>query len=906
MASAQLLAPVVLAVAVLTAGGVYWLWHRRKVRRHQREESWRELCLRLELALRSGDTRVGAGELPETHFVLHDTGSDWLVELPLAQPLLPPGMLLLSPDAPTLPPHLGMRPLEWDSASAPPGLRAWSVEGEGASGKVEAPPAFLEEAARAMQAHAPLRVEPLRLIQALRVGDLLSVKEAREAVRALDTTARGWLEVAERHGLPRVQSLPEPEPTRALPVAQEVQAPPPALRVPSSESERVRHDDSSPEIVVDFNSLPRATRERIVAGTRPGREALPILAERSFRGGFLWTVAVAGVGAFCLWLLYQLMRGGRGGPWWDQPELGILQITPTLFFCFAAGLILLFQGRWRKTLPFHPGRYVFPFDFVDATTRQLRIIPLRELADIQRKDHYESSYRSPQPHYSYTTLTLRFGFNDPTMLRFPDSRRIEKFEIHGQELADAQVQALRRAHAAFRSKAAARNEKNAHENDLFFELRRQPGGLEAFRDKGPAEDSGGGPLAQELPGRLRPSVLLFQAFMVSLVLGPSLWLARNYLGDEAAFEAAKKDSSGRELKRYADSQGRHAAEALQLGMQLSFQSCERTDTEECWKQFILLWPFSPRNEEVLRVRRPRAALKATPRTVATLKDFLNRYPASAEAVEVRERLLPEAAFRELPAGSVIALRRYRQWYPRSAVDARIQERLQVLFAAARTELLNQASPQNPQAVLFMSKLLTHMETSDSSVVPVGFRRQVAPSLQRADSLLGQAAQGQRDNHVAPVSAHFDAWSTERFEGHTVKALGNAFGQLFSGGMVTLVHGESLPEQTKDSDVTRPRIDIGYTVSWPGGLYKHGGRQFAGLQFDFDVSLRVPGAQPVRFSLQVKPPKAFPFHGSEPAPSHSAVYNALAQRAFDALSEKLGTAFFRADSKAFQALKQKAP
>lgn len=105
---------------------------------------------------------------------------------------------------------------------------------------------------------------------------------------------------------------------------------------------------------------------------------------------------------------------------------------------------------------------------------------------------------------------------------------------------------------------------------------------------------------------------------------------------------------------------------------------------------------------------------------------------------------------------------------------------------------------------------------------------------------------------------------------------------------------------------RPRIDIDYTVSWPGVTYKHGGRQFAGVQFDFDVSLRVPGAQPVRFSLQVKPPKAFPLLGSEPAPSHSAVYSAMSQRAFDTLSEKLGTAFFRADSKAFQALKQKAP
>ncbi len=218
---------VVLAVAVLAAGGVSLLRYRRGVGRQQRQGSWRELCLRLELTPQPGRSQVAKGELQNTDFYLHDTGADWLLELPLAHPLLPPGMVLTTPQAPRLPPRVSLRPLEWKAASLAPGMRAWSADPEQAFCQLEAPQAFHEEATRAMLAHAPLRVESRRFIQALRMGDLLSVSEVREAVRALHATARGWLEVAESHGLPRVQPL-QSQPPPALPDSQEVQAPQPS------------------------------------------------------------------------------------------------------------------------------------------------------------------------------------------------------------------------------------------------------------------------------------------------------------------------------------------------------------------------------------------------------------------------------------------------------------------------------------------------------------------------------------------------------------------------------------------------------------------------------------------------------------------------------------------------------
>jgi hypothetical protein len=229
LSSEPLLALGVLAIVVLGAAGATLLWHRRRVQLRRRQERWRELCLRLELAPRPGHARVAKGELQNTDYFLHDTGSDWLLELPLAQPLLPSDMVLLSSEAPMLPPRVRMRALEWEAASLAPGMRAWSVKlEESSSDKVQAPQAFAEAAARAMQAHAPLRVEPQRFIQALRLGDQLSATAVREAVRGLHATARGWLEVAERQGLPRIQALPEPQPEpQAPPPLPEPQLPPP-------------------------------------------------------------------------------------------------------------------------------------------------------------------------------------------------------------------------------------------------------------------------------------------------------------------------------------------------------------------------------------------------------------------------------------------------------------------------------------------------------------------------------------------------------------------------------------------------------------------------------------------------------------------------------------------------------
>jgi hypothetical protein len=198
-----------LAALALLVGGAYLGASRLRARRRpQREALWRELCLRLELIADPANSHSAKGQLQGTDFALHDTGSDWLVELPLAQPLLPSAVILLPAKDWRLRPRYKLRPLQWPPARPPPGPFAWYVNHQVPPSSVEAPDAFLEELAHPGEALSPLRVEPRRLVHALPAGSPPTLYDVRDAVRALESTARRWLDTVARHGLPRVKELP--------------------------------------------------------------------------------------------------------------------------------------------------------------------------------------------------------------------------------------------------------------------------------------------------------------------------------------------------------------------------------------------------------------------------------------------------------------------------------------------------------------------------------------------------------------------------------------------------------------------------------------------------------------------------------------------------------------------------
>jgi hypothetical protein len=196
-------------VVALAVAAVYFLGSRLRARRRpQREATWRELCLRLELVPRPGKGHVASGQLQGIDYSLHDVGKDWIVELPLDRPLLPAGVVLISPKAWRLRPPFKVRTLQWFPGMTPPSTPAWYANWEMPPSLAEASAPFLELATRAADAHEPLRVESRRLVHSLGTGDGLTVNEVRDAVRTLESTARHWLDVVASHGLPRVTELP--------------------------------------------------------------------------------------------------------------------------------------------------------------------------------------------------------------------------------------------------------------------------------------------------------------------------------------------------------------------------------------------------------------------------------------------------------------------------------------------------------------------------------------------------------------------------------------------------------------------------------------------------------------------------------------------------------------------------
>lgn len=610
------------------------------------------------------------------------------------------------------------------------------------------------------------------------------------------------------------------------------------------------------DIVVDYNALPRPTRERLVDCTSVKPTLAPL-----FKDPSATETALAGwvlLAFFCGLILLMVASNGFGQL--DSYALTIHSPPAIVGYCILAFLLcasvlgVAFQHRRRKAMPFRPGRYLFPLDFVDARNRQLRIVSLSELANFNAVHHHTNRV------YSHTAFTFLFK-----------NGRREHFTVHGKTQAEGQFQRLQQARAAFGKALEEQDVAAVRYFDVFFDVRAQ-GGFEALTAQPPAE-ANEGPRILELPRLLQKRWLV--ALAVGVVLGSSTWLVRNLLSDQAAFSAAKEESTGKLLSVYAQRGWLHVPEAMELGMRTNFSACEQHETEQCWKDFLSRWLEAPQAKDVQENRLPRAALKEAANTVSAVREFRKRYP-------------------------------------NSTVDAEAKARIHELFGQAMDKFQKQASTDNPELVPFVGKLLAHLEATENPQVLVRFRREESSSLQRADRLLSEAATMDL-KPMATASPYFDDAHTRPLEKNISQALSTAFKQIFPTDLLALEQGPTLPESQSDSSQLVPEIDIVYTVGWSGAAYRsqEGGRQFVGIEFNFDTEMSVPKEKPLHFSMTVNPPDHFSVQYSRYAgklrdaygdrgPDDGLVYEVMALRAFDELGGKLGQVFFRSDSEAFKA------
>jgi hypothetical protein len=130
-----------------------------------------------------------------------------------------------------------------------------------------------------------------------------------------------------------------------------------------------------------------------------------------------------------------------------------------------------------------------------------------------------------------------------------------------------------------------------------------------------------------------------------------------------------------------------------------------------------------------------------------------------------------------------------------------------------------------------------------------------------------------------------------------------------------------PEKPKVdmTGLTVPTIDIRYRVGWAGDIYSEskGNREFVGIVLQFQVAMVVPGeTNTFDFDLEIMPPETFTVNytssspgflgASDDGPSEGRVYDVMAARAFEQLSSKLQSVFFRPGFKPKSGKTGKAP
>jgi hypothetical protein len=604
-------------------------------------------------------------------------------------------------------------------------------------------------------------------------------------------------------------------------------------------------------------------RERLIGCIAGAQSPTPLLSERfSQAGTFGWGF----LGITCAAALLLMIPAGYAKPYNSSSVQGPVSLVVYVAALFGVVYsVLAVMRRWRlvSTLPFTPGRYLFPMDLVDARTRDVRIIPMSLLADLSAVHHHTNGV------YTHTQFTLTF-----------EGGKSEAFVVRSKGEAEGALHALRTSRAAIGEAV-----KNLHVDiiaglDPFFEVRV----ADAWENPPPDKSFDQGPVAGEMPPWLKKAALV--ALAPAAVLGPIVWYARNRLSDDAMFEDAKAVNSETAFENYLRYGRRHADEVRE---------------EYIWK----------------------AALADANKmgTSTALEAFLRKYPDSPASKDIAEDKLPRLALKEAQSiGTVSAIRGFMKAHPGSVVEADASAEIHKLFAATLTEFKPQASTADPKMRSFIERLLKYLEEKESPPVLVSFRSIKSPSLELADKLLQTKAPGIPDvpgASLAAVSPHFSDERSQPREAAIVTILQGAFSTIFPADVLPLKQGPRRTEASSKDPVSEPRIEIDYEVSWSGSTYSSetSGREFVGIKIAFQVAMRLPGEpekEALRFKLNVAPPDHFtvnyfstpsPFIDQallrKEGPTDEKVYEVMAARAFDELSVKLRGVFFKEGSEAWK-------
>jgi hypothetical protein len=598
---------------------------------------------------------------------------------------------------------------------------------------------------------------------------------------------------------------------------------------------------------IDFNQLPRPTRERFIAITQGKAGPTPIFQQRAGGGaGCGWTLLLGLFGLSSI----GLVAANFGKPYDATQPVGSVVAYVLLFFLTFLGILgLVRHSITKKAIPFARGAYVFATDTIIARDRSFKILSAREIRNIEPVHHHRNGV------YTHTLFTLTYS----------DNTR-ESFWVYGKPQAEQAMQRLR-AEGAQAGEAMSRRDANQlYPLDPLFEAR-----MAGFQ---PVNDEGG-PVAKTVPPWTNKVALI--ALGAAVVLGPVTYGLRNLASDELAFNNAE---SSYEYQGYLYRGWRHTEE-------VTVEFLPRAQLKEAAQKTDVT--------ERIKAIREVAAGKLIP-------------SVRAEADKALKAALHAAFEKASEAGTVSALRDFQKTYPEAEDVPAAKARIHELFEKTLADFKPRAS--KPGSVPFVASLLAYMEKNESPPMEVRFRRHNGKTLDLADKVLARdgGSFASASSHFEPKDA---ATREDAVIAAMQKGFGAVFPTdvlaLTKGEELdptdTTIPGTSKPSVFVDYTVGWS----GSTYSDPKEGRHFVGIVF---DFDVLMTIPNDGKL-LKLKFKVLPPQTFTvsydtftnpafgaaINAASQGPSDSLVYEVMALRAFDELSSRIQDEFFVADKTA---------
>ena len=560
---------------------------------------------------------------------------------------------------------------------------------------------------------------------------------------------------------------------------------------------------------IDFNDLPRTSRERFVRSlVSASPSAAPICRRESkVRSPIAWYLLfLVTLSAMVVGVMQQF--AATAAPVQDRRWLAFYVGTWAL-----VGLALSMLGRRRSlkgSLPFQPGVYVFPLDLVDARTRELELYPLSELQSIDPVHHTKGG--------KYTQSTLWFIFAEKSFV----------FEIRGQEQAESQLAAVQSARQIYL--------EAAQRGDLTELLAFDPFADARARNWLPAADFG-------LLAKGRPAWTRFIwaiTVIVGLGCGVATWRVRNWRSDERVFARLEAKPDIALADAYVRGGGLRSPEV--------------------------------RSSIIPRAKLAEAKKATGNARIEALEQFLKAYPKSAVDEEAK-KLMRDSLHEEFVAQkSVSGVRAFVARWPNAPDAFQGKDKIKEIYDASRATFKQKMNTSDKAVGFIVESMLTLAESGGPFEVRFRKHNVggLAPADKMLGKGLLDDDGTPAPNGNAEVTALFTGDEGKARDAAIVKGIERSFRGVFPADVFPLKIGAPVEEGTKTPfpDVNAPTLVVDLDVSWSGAtlLGRDLKRRYLGLMIKVDVVIQVPHEPRVlAYTLRAQPAESLTIDWSTLAP-----------------------------------------